>query len=71
MSEPYDREYVRLILDVPAALGADANRRDDLLNLVLDRIGAALERDATLQRVLRDAGIELGWDAPSWEQPPA
>jgi hypothetical protein len=38
---------------------------------VLDRIGAALERDATLQRVLRDAGIELGWDAPSWEQPPA
>jgi hypothetical protein len=69
MSEPYDREHVRIILDVPGALGADPARRDDVLNLILDRIGAALERDAALQRALRDSRIELGWEAPSWERP--
>jgi hypothetical protein len=69
MSEPYDREHVRIILDVPGTLGADPARREDVLNLILDRIAAALERDAALQRALRDGRIELGWEAPSWEQP--
>ncbi len=68
MTDPdYVRQRWALLFDLPAALASDPARANDTLNGIVDRITALIEADPALQRFMRQAGVELGWEAGSWE----
>lgn len=67
MSDDYTRHTFTLILDVPAALAGDSARMADVLNAAVSRITELIDDDQKLQALLRGHGIELGWEAGSWE----
>ena len=64
-------EYIRLtfaiLFDVPADLAADQAITKDVLNAAVSRITELIETDTRLQALLRQHGIEYGWEAGSWE----
>ncbi|MFO7168596.1 MAG: hypothetical protein DIU80_011295 [Chloroflexota bacterium] len=67
MSDDYTRHTFTLLFDAPAALAADPERMSDVLNAAISRITELIETDARLQALLRAHGLEVGWEAGSWE----
>ncbi|HWQ15063.1 MAG TPA: hypothetical protein VNL77_19860 [Roseiflexaceae bacterium] len=67
MDQEYTRHTFTLILDVPGALASDPGRMADVLNAAVSRITELIDDDPKLQALLRGHGIELGWEAGSWE----
>jgi hypothetical protein len=67
MTDDYTRHSFALIFDVPAGLAANPERSADLLNAAVSRITELIEGDQRLQALLRAGGVEIGWEAGSWE----
>jgi hypothetical protein len=67
VADDYTRHTFTLILDVPAALASEPERMADVLNATVSRITALIDDDPRLQALLRGHGIEVGWEAGSWE----
>jgi hypothetical protein len=70
MAEAYTRHTFTLLLDAPAALAADPARMADILNAAVSRITELIDDDQRLAALLRGHGIEIGWEAGSWEEQP-
>lgn len=68
MTNEYTRHTLALIFDVPAALAADDERMADVLNAAVSRITELIEGDQRLQALVRGHGVEVGWEAGTWEQ---
>ena len=65
--DEYIRHTFTVLFDVPADLAADQAVTKDVLNAAVSRITELIEADARLQALLRQHGIEYGWEAGSWE----
>lgn len=68
MSDDYTRHTLTLLFDVPAALAADQARAEDVLNAAVSRITELIDADPKLRALLGPLGVEVGWDAGSWER---
>lgn len=67
MTPDFVRHSLTLVMDVPAALAADTQRMEDVLNAAVSRITELLDSDPRLRALLSSHGVELGWEAGSWE----
>ncbi|MEN9939056.1 MAG: hypothetical protein RLZZ387_5635 [Chloroflexota bacterium] len=67
MSDDYTRHTLALLFDVPTALAGDPERMADVLNAAVSRITELIDDDPRLQALLRGHGVELGWEAGTWE----
>jgi hypothetical protein len=63
----YTRHTLTLLFDVPAALAADPARMEDVLNAAVSRITELIDADPRLRALLAADGVEVGWEAGSWE----
>jgi hypothetical protein len=67
--DDYTRHTFPILFDVPASLAANHEVMCDILNAAVSRITELIEADARLQALLRQHGIEYGWEEGSWETP--
>ncbi|MGQ9547255.1 MAG: hypothetical protein ACUVSY_02920 [Roseiflexus sp.] len=68
--DTYIRQTFTILFDVPADLAAHPAITKDVLNAAVSRITELIEADTRLQALLRQYGIEYGWEAGSWESVP-
>ncbi|MDW8215429.1 MAG: hypothetical protein RMJ55_17900 [Roseiflexaceae bacterium] len=66
-SDGYTRHIFTILFDVPADLSANREVMCDVLNAAVSRITELVESDVRLQTLLRQYGIEYGWEEGSWE----
>jgi hypothetical protein len=70
INDDYTRHTFAILFDVPADLAANAGVMRDVLNAAVSRMTELIESDERLQTLLRQHGIEYGWDEGSWETTP-
>lgn len=69
-NDDYTRHTFTILFDVPAGLAAKNEVMRDVLNAAASRITELIESDERLQALLRQHGIEYGWEEGSWETTP-
>lgn len=65
--DEYIRHTFRILFDVPVTLAANVEGMRDVLNAAASRITELIETDTRLQTLLRQYGIDYGWEEGSWE----
>lgn len=70
VSDDYMRHTFTILFDVPADLSANREVMCDVLNAAVSRITELIDADERLQALLRQHGIEYGWEEGSWETAP-
>lgn len=66
-TDDYCRYTFTILFDVPVNLAASREDMNDVLNAAVNRITELIETDTRLQALLRQYGIEYGWEEGSWE----